>query len=32
VNGLVINMPEFEKAFSCKPGQAMVKENRCRVW
>jgi len=32
VNGLVINMPEFEKAFSCKPGQPMVRENRCRVW
>lgn len=32
VNGLVVNMPEFEKAFSCKPGQPMVKENRCRVW
>ena len=32
VNGLVVNMPEFEKAFSCKAGQPMVKENRCRVW
>jgi len=32
VNGLVVNMPEFEKAFSCKPGQPMVKETRCRVW
>ena len=32
VNGLVVNMPEFQKAFSCKPGQPMVKENRCRVW
>jgi putative endopeptidase len=32
VNGLVVNMPEFEKAFSCKPGQPMVKENRCRIW
>jgi putative endopeptidase len=32
VNGLVVNMPEFEKAFSCKVGQAMVRENRCRVW
>jgi len=32
VNGLVVNMPEFEKAFSCKPGQPMVRENRCRVW
>ena len=32
VNGLVVNMPEFEKAFSCKPGQPMVRENRCRIW
>lgn len=32
VNGLVVNMPEFEKAFSCRKGQAMVKENRCRIW
>ena len=32
VNGLVINMPEFEKAFSCKAGQAMVRENRCKIW
>jgi endothelin-converting enzyme/putative endopeptidase len=26
------NMPEFEKAFGCKPGQAMVRQNSCRVW
>jgi endothelin-converting enzyme/putative endopeptidase len=32
VNGLMVDMPEFEKAFACKPGQAMVKEKRCRVW
>ncbi|HEU4373493.1 MAG TPA: M13 family metallopeptidase [Telluria sp.] len=32
VNGLVVNMPEFEKAFSCKPGQPMVAVKRCRVW
>ena len=32
VNGLVVNMPEFERAFSCKAGQPMVRENRCRVW
>jgi len=31
-NGLVVNMPEFEKAFACKPGQPMVAEKRCRVW
>ena len=32
VNGLVINMPEFQAAFSCKPGQPLARENRCRVW
>jgi endothelin-converting enzyme/putative endopeptidase len=32
VNGLVVNLPEFEKAFFCKAGQPMVKENRCRIW
>ena len=32
VNGLVVNMPEFAEAFSCKPAQAMVAEKRCRVW
>jgi endothelin-converting enzyme/putative endopeptidase len=32
VNGLVVNMPEFERAFSCKAGQPMVRENRCRIW
>jgi endothelin-converting enzyme/putative endopeptidase len=31
-NGIVVNLPEFEKAFSCKPGQPMVAEKRCRVW
>ena len=32
VNGVVQNMPEFQKAFSCKAGQPMVKANVCRVW
>eukprot|EP01034_Spumella_vulgaris_P028410 gene28410-35258_t len=34
INGVVVNMPEFAKAFACKPGQAMVKpkEKICRVW
>jgi endothelin-converting enzyme/putative endopeptidase len=32
VNGLVVNMPEFQKAFSCKAGQPMAKENPCRIW
>ena len=34
INGVAVNMPEFEKAFACKPGQAMVKPaaERCKVW
>ena len=25
INGVVVNMPNFAEAFSCKPGQPMVK-------
>jgi endothelin-converting enzyme/putative endopeptidase len=34
INGVVVNMPEFAKAFQCKAGQALVKkpENVCRIW
>jgi endothelin-converting enzyme/putative endopeptidase len=32
INGVVSNMPEFGKAFSCKAGQAMVRAKQCRVW
>jgi len=32
VNGVVSNMPEFQKAFSCKAGDPMVRQNVCRVW
>jgi putative endopeptidase len=32
VNGTVVNMPEFQKAFACKAGAAMVKQTACRVW
>ena len=32
INGVVSNMPEFQKAFSCKPGQPMVRAQACRVW
>ncbi len=32
VNGLMVNMPEFQQAFSCRAGQPMVSEHRCRVW
>jgi putative endopeptidase len=31
-NGVISNMPEFQQAFHCKAGSAMVRENRCRVW
>jgi endothelin-converting enzyme/putative endopeptidase len=31
-NGVVENMPEFQKAWGCKAGQAMVSPNMCRVW
>jgi putative endopeptidase len=34
VNGVVVNMPEFAKAFGCKAGQPMSKpaEKVCKVW
>ncbi len=34
INGVVVNMPEFGKAFSCKAGQPMVKpaDQVCHVW
>jgi putative endopeptidase len=34
INGVVVNMPEFAKAFSCRAGQPMTKpsETVCRVW
>jgi len=25
-------MPEFQKAYACKPDAAMVSRNACRVW
>jgi endothelin-converting enzyme/putative endopeptidase len=31
-NGVVSNMPEFQRAFHCKPGDAMVRKDPCRVW
>jgi putative endopeptidase len=31
-NGVVQNMPEFQKAWGCKAGQPMVSANMCRVW
>jgi putative endopeptidase len=32
VNGVVSNMPEFQKAFSCSADAPMVSRNVCRVW
>jgi len=34
INGVVVNMPEFTHAFSCKTGQPMVKPTAkvCMVW
>jgi len=32
VNGVIQNMPEFQKAWSCKAGQPMVSAKQCRVW
>jgi endothelin-converting enzyme/putative endopeptidase len=32
VNGVITNMPEFQKAFSCPAGAAMVRQPACRVW
>ena len=32
VNGVLQNNSDFAQAFSCKSGQAMVREKACRVW
>jgi putative endopeptidase len=32
VNGVVSNMPEFGRAFSCPADAPMVRQNACRVW
>jgi endothelin-converting enzyme/putative endopeptidase len=32
INGVVTNMPEFQRAFQCKAGQPMVREHPCKVW
>ena len=32
IDGVVQNMPEFQKAWGCKAGQPMVSENACHVW
>jgi endothelin-converting enzyme/putative endopeptidase len=32
VNATLSNMPEFQRAFSCKPTDAMVNPHPCRLW
>jgi predicted metalloendopeptidase len=32
VNGVVSNMPEFQRAFACRVNQPMVRAPACRVW
>jgi endothelin-converting enzyme/putative endopeptidase len=32
VNGVVSNLPEFQKAFGCPAGKPMVSAKACRVW
>jgi putative endopeptidase len=32
VNGPLSNMPAFAKAFGCKPGDAMMRADRCQIW
>ncbi len=31
-NGVLVNMPEFGKAFGCRVGQPMAPPKTCRVW
>ena len=33
-NGTLMNMPEFHRAFQCKPGDAMVRpvDEQCKLW
>jgi len=32
INGVVANMPEFAKAFSCKASAPLVRKQVCKVW
>jgi endothelin-converting enzyme/putative endopeptidase len=32
VKGVLVNVPEFSRAFSCKEGQPMDPAQKCRVW
>ncbi len=31
-NGVVLNLPEFQRAFACKTGQPMAPAKRCTIW
>jgi putative endopeptidase len=31
-NGVLVNMPEFARAFGCKAGQKMTAVKACRIW
>jgi putative endopeptidase len=34
VNGPLSNLPQFAKAWNCKPGDPMVRppQERCKIW
>jgi putative endopeptidase len=32
INGIVANLPDFARAFSCKAGAPMARERPCKVW
>lgn len=32
INGIVSNLPQFQKAFGCKTGDPMVRASMCQVW
>lgn len=34
INGVAVNLPQFEQAFACRPGQKMVlpAAQRCKLW
>jgi putative endopeptidase len=32
IDGVVVNMPEFGRAFGCQAGKPLVKAKPCRVW
>jgi endothelin-converting enzyme/putative endopeptidase len=31
-NGVLFNLPEFQRAFACKTGQPMAPVHRCSIW